>query len=147
MTSRTQSALGTSRRRLAVGLLLLSLAAAAPAWAQTTDSTSKPHLNIQEATRMAVTEGSRLVPARDEKPSAHAKAVTPGAAGGRSKGQRAAWAALGAAGGFFGGLGLGAAIEGDRCNCDDPGLVGALIGAPIGAITGGIVAWKLSGRK
>jgi hypothetical protein len=129
-----------------VGLLLLSLAAVAPAYAQTADSASKPHLNIQEATRMAVTEQSRPAPARDEKSRAHAKAVTPGAAGDRSKGERAAWAALGALGGFFGGMGLGAAIEGDRCNCDDPGVVGALIGAPAGAITGGIVAWKLSGR-
>jgi hypothetical protein len=34
---------------------------------------------------------------------------------------------------------LGAAIEGDRCHCDDPGLKGALIGAPIGAVAGGIL--------
>ena len=50
--------------------------------------------------------------------------------------------ALGALGGFFGGLYLGAAIEGDSCNCDDPGLKGALIGAPIGAVVGGIVGAK-----
>ncbi len=47
--------------------------------------------------------------------------------------------ALGAVGGLFAGGYLGAAIEGDRCHCDDPGLQGALIGAPVGAVTGGIL--------
>ena len=42
---------------------------------------------------------------------------------------------------FAGGY-LGAAIEGDRCHCDDPGLKGAVIGAPIGAATGGILGWR-----
>ena len=53
-------------------------------------------------------------------------------------------AAVGAFGGFFLGGSAGAAIEGDRCNCDDPGLKGFLIGAPIGAVAGGIFgAWIL----
>jgi hypothetical protein len=47
-------------------------------------------------------------------------------------------AAVGAFGGFFLGGYAGAAIEGDRCNCDDPGLKGFLIGAPIGAVAGGL---------
>jgi hypothetical protein len=51
-------------------------------------------------------------------------------------------AIVGGVGGFFGGLFLGAAIEGDRCDCDDPGLVGALIGAPVGGATGGILGYK-----
>jgi hypothetical protein len=38
---------------------------------------------------------------------------------------------------------LGAALEGDRCNCDDPGFVGALNGAPVGAVVGGVVGYKL----
>jgi hypothetical protein len=50
---------------------------------------------------------------------------------------------IGAAGGFFGGGYLGAAIEGDRCDCDDPGLMGAIIGAPIGAVVGAIAGFKL----
>lgn len=50
---------------------------------------------------------------------------------------------VGAVGGFFGGMFLGAAIEGDRCDCDDPGLVGALIGAPVGGVAGGILGYKL----
>jgi len=48
-------------------------------------------------------------------------------------------AIVGATGGFFAGGYLGAAIEGDRCHCDDPGLKGALIGAPVGAVAGGIL--------
>ena len=50
-------------------------------------------------------------------------------------------AIVGAAGGFFAGAYLGAAIEGD-CNCDDPGLRGAVIGGPIGAATGGVLGYK-----
>ncbi len=49
---------------------------------------------------------------------------------------------VGGVAGFFGGMFLGAAIEGDRCNCDDPGLVGALVGAPIGGVAGGILGYK-----
>jgi hypothetical protein len=30
-------------------------------------------------------------------------------------------------------------IEGNDCNCDDPGLKGALIGAPVGAVAGGVL--------
>ena len=47
-----------------------------------------------------------------------------------------------AVGGFFAGGFLGHQIEREfaPCNCDDPGLKGALIGAPIGAIAGGVIA-------
>ena len=48
---------------------------------------------------------------------------------------------VGATAGFFAGGYLGAAIEGDRCNCDDPGLKGALIGMPIGAAVGGVLGY------
>ncbi len=57
----------------------------------------------------------------------------------RSVGRRILGGAIGATGGLFAGGYLGAAIEGDRCNCDDPGLVGALIGAPVGAVVGGFL--------
>lgn len=57
----------------------------------------------------------------------------------KSPWRHVAGASVGALGGFFGGGYLGAAIEGDRCNCDDPGLKGAVIGAPIGAVVGGIL--------
>jgi hypothetical protein len=51
-------------------------------------------------------------------------------------------AIAGGVGGFFAGGFLGAAIEGDRCHCDDPGLMGALIGAPVGAAAGSILGYK-----
>jgi hypothetical protein len=57
----------------------------------------------------------------------------------RSVGRKILGGAIGATAGFFAGGYLGAAIEGDRCHCDDPGLKGALIGAPVGAVTGGIL--------
>ena len=40
--------------------------------------------------------------------------------------------------GFFVGGYLGAFLEGD-CGCDDPGLLGFVVGAPIGAAVGAIV--------
>ena len=57
---------------------------------------------------------------------------------GRSKKRIVAGAIVGSVGGFFAGGFLGAHIEGDRCDCDDPGVRGFLIGAPIGALAGGI---------
>jgi len=60
----------------------------------------------------------------------------------RSSRRKILGAIVGGVGGFFGGMFLGAAIEGDRCDCDDPGLVGALIGAPVGAVAGGILGYK-----
>ena len=57
----------------------------------------------------------------------------------RSVARRVIGGAIGATGGLFAGGYLGAVIEGDRCHCDDPGLMGALIGAPVGAVTGGIL--------
>jgi hypothetical protein len=41
----------------------------------------------------------------------------------RSTGRKVAGGIIGGVGGFFGGGYLGAAIEGDRCQCDDPGLM------------------------
>jgi hypothetical protein len=61
----------------------------------------------------------------------------------RSKTRILAGAIAGGVGGFFAGGFLGARIEGDRCNCDDPGVRGFLIGAPIGAVAGGILGAKL----
>ena len=64
----------------------------------------------------------------------------------RSLARKIAGAAVGAFGGFFLGGYAGAAIEGDRCSCDDPGLQGFLIGAPIGAVAGGIFGAWISGK-
>ena len=60
----------------------------------------------------------------------------------RSTRRKVFGAIVGGVGGFFGGMFLGAAIEGDRCNCDDPGLLGALIGGPVGGIAGGVLGYK-----
>lgn len=47
-------------------------------------------------------------------------------------------AAIGGVGGFSAGGFLGAKIEGNRCNCDDPGFKGFLIGVPIGTVTSSV---------
>ena len=60
----------------------------------------------------------------------------------RSKKRIVAGAIAGGVAGFFGGGFLGAHIEGDRCDCDDPGVRGFLIGAPIGAAAGAIAGGK-----
>ena len=64
----------------------------------------------------------------------------------RSLGRKIVGGVLGGAGGFVGGAYLGAAIEGDRCNCDDPGLRGAIIGAPIGLVLGAIAGVVLASK-
>src|SRR5688572_20842509 len=46
------------------------------------------------------------------------------------------------AGVYLGGA-AGAAIEGNRCRCDDPGLKGWLIGAPVGGVAGAILGSKV----
>jgi hypothetical protein len=64
----------------------------------------------------------------------------------RSLGRKILGGVLGGAGGFVGGLYLGAAIEGTSCNCDDPGLRGAIVGAPIGLVLGAIGGVVLASR-
>jgi hypothetical protein len=64
----------------------------------------------------------------------------------RSVGRKILGGVLGGAGGFVGGAYLGAAIEGDSCDCDDPGLHGAIVGAPIGLVLGAIAGVALASR-
>ena len=59
-------------------------------------------------------------------------------------GQRILWTSVAGLGGFFAGGFIGAAIEGDRCNCDDPGFKGFLIGVPIGTAAAAITTWILT---
>jgi hypothetical protein len=61
----------------------------------------------------------------------------------RSTGNKTLAVVIVATTGFFVGGYLGAAIEGRRCACDDPGMLGAMIGAPIGAAAGAVVSLKL----
>jgi hypothetical protein len=87
-----------------------------------------PRLDDSRPGRETVRAGSRgtMTPPRRER--SLTRQILGGAAGG--------------VGGFFGGGFLGAKIEGDRCDCDDPGLMGFLIGAPIGALVGAILGVK-----
>jgi len=64
----------------------------------------------------------------------------------RSVGRKIFGGVLGGAGGFVVGAYLGAAIEGDSCDCDDPGLRGAIIGAPIGLVLGAIAGVVLASK-
>jgi hypothetical protein len=54
--------------------------------------------------------------------------------------------ALAALGGFAGGGIAGAAMENVAapCKCDDPGLIGFVIGAPAGAVVGGLLGFHLT---
>ena len=65
------------------------------------------------------------------------------AGGHRSTSRKVLGGVIGAVAGFFAGAYLGAAIEGQGCSCDDPGLRGAMIGAPIGTVAGAILGVKL----
>jgi hypothetical protein len=95
--------------------------------------TLRPAKGASRATRLAIRWDRSVQPPAITRPGARA----------RSKTRIVAGAILGSVGGFFAGGFLGAHIEGDRCNCDDPGVRGFLIGAPIGAVAGGIVGGKL----
>ena len=81
------------------------------------------------------TAGSRrtLVPALAASPAGRHRSTSRKVLGG----------VIGAVAGFFAGAYLGAAIEGQGCACDDPGLQGAMIGAPIGAVAGAVLGVKL----
>ena len=68
--------------------------------------------------------------------------ATSTAGGRRSTNNKTLNVVIAATAGLFLGGYLGAAIEGNRCQCDDPGMVGAMIGAPIGAAAGAVVAVK-----
>ena len=64
---------------------------------------------------------------------------SPGTRAQRSWQRRLIGGLVGGAVGFYLGAYTGARIEGGDCNCDDPGLKGALIGAPVGAVVGGVL--------
>jgi hypothetical protein len=120
-------------------IALVCLLVSTPAFAQTV---SPP---IDGRTLRASIEAVKFDTAPAEKPSASLVAV----ARQNDKmgtGQRVFWTSLAGLGGFFAGGYIGAAIEGDGCHCDDPGLKGALIGIPIGTAAAAITTWVLTGR-
>jgi hypothetical protein len=106
-----------------------NLASTSPIWVAAT-STTAPATPIasaarREAAELALTEQGADAPIRrPPQQRSLTRKILGGVAGG--------------VGGFFLGGYLGAQIEGDSCNCDDPGLKGIIIGAPIGAIGGAI---------
>lgn len=61
----------------------------------------------------------------------------------KSIGRKVIGGLLGATAGFFAGGYIGMKIEGNGCDCDDPGMQGVIIGAPIGAVVGAIVGTLL----
>lgn len=106
-------------------------------------SFTKPNVNRDTFTLWAVkawTPATRLTIPSDR--FLQAPRSSQSGARARSKKRIVAGAIAGAVGGFFAGGFLGAHIEGDRCDCDDPGVRGFLIGAPIGAVAGGIAGGK-----
>ena len=123
--------------RTAVAVLIFTLVAT-PVAAQQSPAASAPAPDLRQAVRTirfdttAAPDGAGSMAARRAPRMSGAK--------------RGVLTALAGFGGFFAGAYLGAAIEGDRCNCDDPGLVGALIGMPVGAASAAIVTWILTGR-
>ncbi len=95
--------------------------------------TLRPVKRASAATLLGVRPDKSLLPPANTQPRGR----------GRSKKRIVAGAIVGSVGGFFAGGFLGAHIEGDRCDCDDPGVRGFLIGAPIGALAGGIFGARL----
>jgi hypothetical protein len=141
MTARFACAPGVLKSALfGVLMTIATVAAPPPAMAQT----ARPQVSrvdITSATKSFV--AGRTAP-RAASP-ARADASRPAVSAPRPRWQRGLWAALGAFGGFWEGGALGAHLDGTSCGCDDPGLRGFLVGAPIGAITGGSIAWTLTG--
>lgn len=135
------------KRALAIGCLLL-MPATGLAQSVETNRTWTPAAagELREAgSESLLAQAIRLtpppVPARDieqhvgnDQPQARQ-----GTQGRRTPAKRILGAAVGAVGGLFIGGYTGAWIEGDRCHCDDPGLMGALIGAPVGMTVGGVL--------
>ena len=112
-------------------LLFVSLAVFAPA-AATAQVAVNGHNPPQKIGRLLIpTPGAEALARLQVRPAARQRSIS----------RKVLGAIVGAVGGFFAGGYLGAAIEGDRCHCDDPGLKGALIGAPIGSAAGGILGW------
>src|SRR5688572_30587796 len=118
-------------RKLTCSLVITAVLAATPAaQAQTID--------FQRVVRDAAAQTVLAAPRKERSAQANGFAQNTTARERRGIGKRILGGVVGGAAGFFAGAYTGAWIEGDRCQCDDPGLKGALIGMPIGAAIG---AW------
>lgn len=120
-------------RRIAATLLIVMVTASAAA---ADDRKPTPLIISQQAIQQAIATAPRSFGVPRQR----------AASSSTHTGRRVAWTVVGAVGGFFGGALLGSTI--DRavhdCNCDDPGIVGFLIGMPVGAVAGGVAGFVLS---
>ena len=114
-------------------LLLCLLAAGAEA--QTATPVAPPPARL----KIDVSKFDLIDHLRADRSSPRPGAQTTNRTSTRSVKKRILGGIVGATAGLFAGGYIGAAIEGDRCHCDDQGLTGALIGAPIGTVAGGIL--------
>jgi hypothetical protein len=121
-------------------IVLMSLLVSTPALAQS-QATAPP---VESKTFRASIAAVKFDTASTEKLSASRPVIRQAKKMGT--GERIGWTALAGLGGFFAGAYIGAAIEGDSCQCDDPGFKGALTGMPIGAAAAAITTWVVTGR-
>jgi len=125
--------------RLFAGFLITLLLSSTHGFAQTgVDSGAPPNATVNLRQYIASADFGYVVISEAKAPAFQAT----GSRRQRSTTRKVIGTIVGGVGGFFGGGFLGAAIEGDRCDCDDPGFVGFLIGAPTGAAVGAILGYK-----
>jgi outer membrane lipoprotein SlyB len=125
------------KTRIPVAAALAVLMTATAGWAQTpltVGSISTTGFSLRTAstskipTRVVMTRPARLKIRQDTTKTDR-----------RVTGRKILGAVIGSlAGGYLGGY-AGAALEGKRCRCDDPGLKGRMIGIPVGTVFGAII--------
>jgi hypothetical protein len=124
--------------RMFAGLLMASVLSSAHVFAQAGDVTTATDARPSIREYVASADFGHVVITASKAPAFQST----GTGRQRSTTRKVIGTIVGGVGGFFGGGFLGAAIEGDRCDCDDPGFVGFLIGAPTGAAVGAILGYK-----
>ncbi len=129
---------------ISVFLLVLSPLDAAAQRLDANGDTFTSNVTIAEVERSPALDLSRWTSPPYEGLAAVTLDIAPPAQTSAPKGKRSTTrkilgVVVGATAGLFIGGITGAWIEGDSCDCDDPGLTGSLIGAPVGMVVGGIL--------